>query len=165
MKINPKVRTATHPAVSDIRDLLTFRIAMLAAGNDRIGQSWLKQEFDLRILEWRVLGLVAAMGPVRFGVIARRLLLDKGQLSRLVKTLTARGLIDTTQDEADQRTILLTMTEPGRALHQHVFARALARNNLVLSALSADEAATLFHLLDKLQPFMDHRVDEVEDNE
>ena len=32
-------RATRHPAVDDIRDLLTFRIAMLAAANDRMGHS------------------------------------------------------------------------------------------------------------------------------
>ena len=151
-----------HPAIRDIRDLLTFRVAMLAAANDRVGQSWLQSDFGLRILEWRVLGLVWAMQPVRFGAVARALLVDKGQLSRLVKQLIARGLITNGVDKEDLRNVLLKVTAKGRRLHERVLAVALARNDLVLSALSAEEADMLFHLLDKLQPFMDHRVDQVD---
>lgn len=153
---------ACHPSVGDIRDLLTFRIAMLAATNDRMGQNWLKGEFDLRVLEWRVLGLTAALEPVRFGTLARRLLVDKGQLSRLVKALIERQLIRTTPDDEDQRTMRLSTTAAGRALHQEVLSKAFARNNLIVSAMTVEETETLFHLLDKLQPFMDHRIDEAE---
>jgi DNA-binding MarR family transcriptional regulator len=153
---------ARHPRIADIRDLLTFRIAMLAAANDRMGQSWLKGDFGLRVLEWRVLGLTVALEPVRFGAIARRLRLDKGQLSRLVKALVQRGLVSTRTDDKDQRILRLTATSAGQALHDRVLSKALARNELIASALNAEEVATLFALLDKLQPFMDHRVDEVE---
>jgi len=153
---------ASHPPITDIRGLLTFRLAMLVAANDRVGQSWLLSRYGLRIQEWRTLGLVAASEPVRFKDVARALLLDKGQLSRLVKALTGRGLLEGRADEADQRTLLLTVTAEGRRLHDQALAEALRRNNLIAGALTAEEAATLFRLLDKLQPFMDHRVEEAE---
>lgn len=150
---------AHHPGIGDIRDLLTFRIAMIAAAGDRVAQRWLGKEYDLRITEWRVLGTVAACQPIRFSEVARSLLLDKGQLSRLVNALTLRGLIVAETDPDDLRTIRLTATDEGRALHDRVLARALERNQLVVSALTQDELTTLLKLLDKLQPFMTHRVD------
>ena len=135
---------------------------MLAAANDRMGQRWLKASFDLRVLEWRLLGLTAALEPVRFGTVARRLLIDKGQLSRLVKTLVERGLIETVPDENDQRMIRLKTTDKGRTLHDRALLTAYARNDVIVSALTEAETETLFGLLDKLQPFMDYRIDEVE---
>lgn len=125
-----------------------------------MGQGWLQAEFGLRLLEWRVLGLVAARRPVRFGEVARALLVDKGQLSRLVRQLSERGLIAAEPDPADQRLLLLATTPAGQALHDRVLRRALERNELVVSALSAEESAQLFRLLDKLQPFMEHRVEQ-----
>ncbi len=160
--VRPTLQPARHPGIGDIRDLLTFRIAMLAAANDRMGQNWLKSSFDLRVLEWRLLGLTAALEPVRFGAVARRLLIDKGQLSRLVKTLVERGLIETVPDEEDQRMIRLTTTEKGRTLHDRALLTAYARNDVVVSALTGAATETLFRLIDQLQPFMDHRLDEVE---
>lgn len=152
-------RPARHPPIGDVRDLLTFRIAMLAAAGDRVGQRWLGTEFGLRIMEWRVLGIVAALQPVRFRDVAKTLLVDKGQLSRLVKSLVARGLISSQPDAGDQRTIRLRTTAQGNALHARVLARAYERNQLVVSALEAGELDTLLMLLDKLQPFMTHRAD------
>jgi len=153
---------ARHPEIGDIRDLLTFRIAMLAATNDRVGQSWLWTDFGLRILEWRVIGLTAALEPVRFGTIARRLLVDKGQLSRLVKGLVELRLIQTTPDDEDQRTMRVSMTQAGRELHRKALGKAFTRNDRIVSAMTRQETEMLFQLLDKLQPLMDHRVDEVE---
>lgn len=158
-------RIAHHPGIHDIRDLLTFRIAMLAAASDRVGQRWLSDEFDLRILEWRVLGIVAALEPVRFLTVADTLLVDKGQLSRLVKSLGERGLIDTETDPDDLRTIRLCVTEDGRAVHGRVLARALERNERFISALEPEELATLFALLDKLQPSITNRAEQEQDSE
>jgi DNA-binding MarR family transcriptional regulator len=158
-------RVAHHPGIHDIRDLLTFRIAMLAAASDRVGQRWLSDEFDLRILEWRVLGIVAALEPVRFLTVAETLLVDKGQLSRLVKSLGERGFIDTETDSDDQRTIRLRVSEQGRAIHARVLARALERNERFISALEPEELGTLFALLDKLQPFITNRAEQEQDSE
>lgn len=155
-------RTAPHPPIRDIRDLLTFRLAMLASASDKIGGTWLQREFDLRVVEWRVLGIVAAEGPARFRDIARALLMDKGQLSRLIKPLIARKLIRSEPDRRDQRTIRLRITNAGERLHERVLARALERNGRVMSALQPEEAQTLFALLDKLQPFMTHRAEQVD---
>lgn len=153
---------AHHPRIGDIRDLLTFRIAMIAAAGDRVAQRWLGDEFALRLSEWRVLGTIAARQPIRFAEVARSLLIDKGQLSRLVNALAQRGLILAATDAEDLRTIRLGTTEEGRILHERVLARAFERNHLVVSALSQDELTTLFTLLDKLQPHMTHRAGSVE---
>jgi DNA-binding MarR family transcriptional regulator len=156
------VRPTPHPPIRDIRDLLTFRLAVLSSASDKIGSAWLQREFDLRVVEWRVLGVVAAEGPAQFRDIARALLMDKGQLSRLIKTLVTRKLIRSEPDRSDQRTIRLRLTAAGERLHTRVLARALERNGRVMSALHPDEAQTLFALLDKLQPFMTHRAEQLE---
>ncbi|MDQ0314268.1 MarR family winged helix-turn-helix transcriptional regulator [Amorphus orientalis] len=158
------VEEGPHPAVDDIRDLVTFRIAMLAATSDRVGQAWMKARFGLSILLWRVLGIVAALEPVRFGEVGHALNLDKGQLSRLVKSLIERGLIEATASEADQRVTILRLTAHGRTVHGEVLEIAKARNNAVLSALDGAEVETLLRLLDKLQPFLELRADAEERN-
>lgn len=150
---------AHHPVIGDIRDLLTFRIAMLAAASDRVGQRWLGSEFGFRIIEWRVLGIIAALQPVRFSEVARSLLIDKGQLSRIVNALARRGLIVSEADPDDQRTFQLRATDEGMTLHARTLERALERNERVVAALDPAELDTLFSLLDKLQPFMAHRAD------
>lgn len=160
----PEAEAVGHPDVTDIRSLLTFRIAMLAAANDRVGQSWLIDEFGLRLSEWRLLGLVAALAPVRFGQLARALLIDKGQLSRQLKAMSARGLIATRPDSRDQRALMLELTPQGEALHERVLPRALERNRLVADQLTPEEAETLFRLLDKLQPFQEARAGQVTDD-
>ena len=149
--------SAHHPEVADIGDLLTFRLTLLAASVDRLGQRWITEEFGLRLIEWRVLGLVAARRPVRFHRIASLLMLDKGQLSRVVSALEERGLVFRSADPDDQRTLRLDLTEAGEALHFRILPRARERNEYVVAALSEEELQTLFALLDKLQPHMIRR--------
>ncbi len=155
--IGPDETVALHPRIGDIRDLLTFRVAMLGAAGDRIAQQWLAAEFGFRIVEWRVLGIIAASEPVRFFEVARALLIDKGQLSRVVNVLAKKGLVEAEPDPDDQRTIRLRTTGEGADVHRRILARAFERNQLVVAALTPGELETLFSLLDKLQPMMSHR--------
>ncbi|MBO0807837.1 MAG: MarR family transcriptional regulator, partial [Actinobacteria bacterium] len=55
-------------------------------------------------------------GPVRYGELNRHVLLSQPALSRLVDRLAARGLIQRRPDPADRRSVLLSLTGPGRAL-------------------------------------------------
>ncbi|MEO1102709.1 MAG: MarR family winged helix-turn-helix transcriptional regulator [Pseudomonadota bacterium] len=149
---------ARHPPVRDIRDLLTFRLAAISTACDRLGQRWLSEDHDLRIAEWRALGVTAAMAPARFQDLARTLLMDKGRLSRVVRALAARRLVVTEPDCDDQRTVIVRLTEEGRALHGRILVEAHTRNEAVARGLSANEVADLFRLIDKLEPFMIKRV-------
>lgn len=152
-----------HPAPADVRDLLTFRIAILAATNDRIGHSWMVGRYGVRIMEWRALALIATMQPVAFGDLVRALRIDKGQLSRLLKALGDKELVTATPDPADRRVKHMRLTPRGRAVHDEVFAEAHRRNaRIVSAALTPEETRTLFALLDKLQPFMDERAADLE---
>ncbi|MEW5421066.1 winged helix DNA-binding protein [Amorphus sp. 3PC139-8] len=136
---------------------MTFRLAMLAGVIDRVGQSWLKSDYGLNIRLWRVLGMVAALEPVRFGELVHTLQLDKGQLSRLVKTLAAEDLLSVDPDPSDQRVTIVRLTDKGRATNREVLLAARQRNEQVLSELTPEEADTLVRLLDKLHPLLEHR--------
>ncbi|MGX1096127.1 MarR family winged helix-turn-helix transcriptional regulator [Amorphus sp. MBR-141] len=148
-----------HPEIADIRDLVAFRVAMLAAANDRVGQSWMKAEHGVSLREWRVLGIIAALEPVKFGDVVHELQLDKGQLSRLVKALVDRRFVQNRVDTGDQRVSRLSLTPAGRDLHGVLLAKALRGNDRILAALSAAETETFIRLLDKLQPHMVQRAD------
>lgn len=150
-----------HPPVRDIRDLVFFRMAHLAAANDRLGQRWSQKHFQLRLSEWRVLGMVQALEPVGFGGIARALYIDRGQLSRLLKTLEKRGLVRITPDEADKRARHLETTPAGRELHDRMLRFVLEPNEVYVSALTREEVSTLMGILEKLQVFSDQNLERI----
>lgn len=137
-----------HPPARDIRDLLAYRIARMAAANDRAGQIWARKKFGLRITEWRVLGLVHAIEPARFAAVADELHMDKGQLSRVIKSLMAKDLLRADADSSDQRTFQLKTTGKGHDLHERLFAFAKQRNEMIISEMSrsdVDEFSRLLH--------------------
>jgi DNA-binding MarR family transcriptional regulator len=89
--------------------------------------------------------------PVRISELNRHVLLSQPALSRLVDRLAARGLIQRGADPADRRSVLLSLTGPGRVLQRQVgrrHARSVAR--ALTAGLSPGELAQLAELSRKL---------------
>ncbi|MDR0345910.1 MAG: MarR family transcriptional regulator [Nocardiopsaceae bacterium] len=89
--------------------------------------------------------------PVRISELNRHVLLSQPALSRLVDRLAARGLIQRRPDPADGRSVLLSLTGPGRVLQRQVgrkHARSVAR--ALTAVLSPGELAQLAELSQKL---------------
>ena len=142
--------TRVHPPIRSIRDALSFRIARMAAINERAGGFYFQNELGLRLNEWRVLGLVAAAGVAAFSDIRDQLLIDKGQLSRVVASLVARGLLENRPSVTDARQVDLSLTADGRALHDRGIAFTAERNEAMADVLSARECEQLLDMLDRL---------------
>lgn len=138
------------PAPRDIRDLLAFKIARLAAMTDRHGQNWTQSRFGLRLSEWRVLGISMAMEPATFNEIARALQMDKGQLSRLIKSPRLQELLHTKPAKTDSRTIEIAVTAAGKRLHAAMFAYAQRRNDRMVAHLDDGETRELKRLISKM---------------
>jgi DNA-binding MarR family transcriptional regulator len=139
-----------HPPIGSIRDALSFRIARMAAINERAGGFYFQNELGLRLNEWRVLGLVAAAGVAAFSDIRDQLLIDKGQLSRVVASLVGRGLLESRPSASDARQVDLSLTAKGRALHDRGIAFTAERNEAMADVLSAAECRHLLDMLDRL---------------
>lgn len=138
----------TEGNIRDIRELLSFRLTLLADSAERLGQMHTVREARLRINEWRVLALACVMRPARFSDIARTLSMDKGQLSRIVKLLGGRGLLESKPDTHDQRAISLHLTEEGRKIHDSLYDRFENLNARIMTSLDDGDRSELMRLLD-----------------
>ena len=141
-----------HPPIRSIREALSFRIARLAALNERAGSYHFQATLGLRLNEWRVLGLVAscAPAPTTFAELRDILLIDKGQLSRVVAGLVGRELLQSRPLDSDARQVSLTLTDEGRAVHDVALSFTQTRNEVVVSSLTPDECRTFLRLLDRV---------------
>src|SRR5690242_12125494 len=81
---------------------------LIDQGHRRISQR-------LNLTRVRVLGMVAAQGPVRPSVIAAELGLTASATSRHLAALEQAGQVAVEPDPSDSRTFLVRQTERGRA--------------------------------------------------
>ena len=139
-----------HPPINSLPDALTFRLARLVAVNYHNGSRVFREAYGISLNEWRVLGLVSATSPVMFGHIRKILLIDKGQLSRIVKRLTDRGVLVARPSKNDARVIELTLSEEGQLLHDQVLRFTAERNEEVVATLTREECSEFIRILRKI---------------
>jgi len=75
-------------------------------------------ELGLTYPQYLVMLVLWEQSPVSVGELGERLRLDSGTLSPLLKRLQAAGLVDRRRDSADERRVLVALTEPGAQLRE-----------------------------------------------
>ena len=82
------------------------------------------------------------------GELGKRLMLDSGTLSPLLKKIRQAGYIEKRQSAEDERSFLITLTDKGRALQEQ--AREIPRNVGGCIAKKKKKTAQLYQLLYEL---------------
>jgi DNA-binding MarR family transcriptional regulator len=139
-----------HPKIHEITDALTFKVARLSALNERAGGLFFKAEHDITLIQWRVLGLTAALGPVPSRELREILFMDKGQFSRVVKQLVLRDLLETAPSQTNASAVELRLTREGQILHTKLLRFTAVRNEAVVSVLTKEECTEFLRLLEKV---------------
>jgi DNA-binding MarR family transcriptional regulator len=142
----------------NVEDFLTFRLTRLSnALRTNLTKPYLEQ-FDLSLPEWRLLALVARFAPMRFSEVTVRSSMDKGQVSRTLRVMAARGLtkMKTIKDRGSRSTealaapVMVSITPKGTALYKAVLPVARKRQAEKLLTLSESERVALYATIDKL---------------
>ena len=97
--------------------------------------------------QYIVLMVLGAQDGVSVREPGKRLYLDSGTLTPLLKKMEAGGLIRRERSRADERIVIITLTEAGRALRGPCAAIPAQVGRCV--PLDPEEAATLYRLLYK----------------
>jgi DNA-binding MarR family transcriptional regulator len=149
-------RNATIPkARINLDRFLPYRIHRLAArlGFDdsfstRLGTA-------VRVREWRVIALLAALGPMSSSEIASLLDMDAATVSRAIATLTTQKMAQSNSDKDDARRTITQLTALGATVHDEMAPSRVEFARSVEGCLSAPEQVALYALLDKLDARMD----------
>lgn len=134
-----------------LRDHLTYRIARVQAKLNAQATRIVKEAAGITLTQWRVILLIGTVGRTRSTDVVREAAIDKGLVSRTIKTLTDADLVATETDKHDQRAHNLTLTAKGRELYARVLPITQERQRALRADLDADEIETLYQVLDKLE--------------
>ena len=85
---------------------------------------------------------------ITVGDLCRRLMLDTGTVTPMLKNTEKQGLIKRTRSEEDERVVVITLTDEGRALYKK--AKELPGKVGSCINISRSEVETLYKLLYKL---------------
>ncbi|MDO4431462.1 MAG: MarR family transcriptional regulator [Lonepinella koalarum] len=82
--------------------------------------------------------------------IGQRLHLDSGTLTPLLKRLQAKGLVERTRSREDERSVVISLTNAGKALEHQ--AQNVPEQVSGCLKLSADEVAVLHKIIEQFTP-------------
>src|SRR5262245_42581385 len=133
-----------------IKDLLSYRLHVVANLLSRGAAMRYKREFGVSLWEWRTVALLGAEAPLSLNELAAAAGLDKSQMSRVVAGLVERGLVARGADETDGRGVRLTLTRSGERLCAGLIRAAAERNDAFLGCLAPRERECLDGALQKL---------------
>jgi len=109
-----------------------------------------RREYDLGMVEWRLMVLLAIEPWIQASRVDAVVGMDKAAVSRSVPILEARGLLQTRPNEVDSRRREMALTPAGRKLHHEIASLALAREEKVLAKLNAEERGALLSYLRRM---------------
>ena len=106
-------------------------------------------DFDVRPGEISVLTVIGENPGVRQGVVARRLMIKRANMTKMVRAMEERGLVRRTIPEDDKRSIELWLTKKGSARLDTLRAPFAAHEARPVLSLNRGEEAELKRLLRK----------------
>ena len=137
--------------MTEIRDLLSYRMHMVANLLSRGAELRYRREFGVSLWEWRSIALLgAADEALSLGHLARAAGIDKSQMSRVVSGLARRRIVLREAHPGDGRGVHLTLTRSGRKLYDGLIRAAGERDRAFRNCLSAKEKDVFEKALAKL---------------
>ena len=137
--------------MTEIRELLSYRVHMVANLLSRGAELRYRREFGVSLWEWRTIALLGgAEEPLSPGELARAAGIDKGQMSRVVSGLAKRRLVLRAPHPNDGRGVRLALSRNGVKLYQGLIRAASERDSAFRGCLTRSEKLAFDRILAKL---------------
>jgi DNA-binding MarR family transcriptional regulator len=107
------------------------------------------EQFGLTMPEWRVLSVLAEARELPFAELVLRSATDKGQLSRTLRAMQERGLVELRNEAAKKVTCVVT--KAGRAVYRQVMPVARSRQVEYIRQLTPVERRAVYSAMHKLR--------------
>ncbi|WP_260483429.1 MarR family winged helix-turn-helix transcriptional regulator [Sphingomicrobium flavum] len=131
-------------------DFLPYQVVLLA---DRIGKriaAVLKSHDDMNLSHWRVLAAVAEVPGRTANEVVAVTPMDKGIVSRAVKSLIGEGLLERRASDSDGRLGHLHLTTSGETLYRAIAADIRAVEKQMRASLPPGQWADMQSALSRL---------------
>lgn len=134
----------------DLAEFPSSLLLRVASVIHQEGTAVYARKHGLALPEWRILGRLHESAPMRLATLCRVSHFDKAQATRVLRSLTRRGLVRTFADASHRHRRIVDLTAAGRKLAQAVFPDAIAEQMKLLRALTPEERRVTFAALRKL---------------
>jgi DNA-binding MarR family transcriptional regulator len=134
----------------DVDASVLFRMVRIVNMLTRTFPARAEEEMEITLLEWRVLAVVACHARTTMTEIAHYTGYNRMNVSRALRSLEARGLMDRFTDPDDRRRNVAELSGEGRALYQRISAQAREMDALLLSDSHPADLAAAGRVLDAM---------------
>lgn len=127
----------------------SYLSALLAQASHLFSSQFHSQlkRYGIAVPTWRVLAILSDAQGKPIGEIARLGLYNQPTTSKIIDRLTAEGLVERRQDEADKRKMLVFITPKGQELVRTLMDDAIEHEKRSLEGYSLEEVALLKNVL------------------
>jgi DNA-binding MarR family transcriptional regulator len=147
-----------------VHEFLTFHLVRLAS----IAKACVTREYldpaGLSVPEWRLLAAVVVFSPIAFADIVAMSTMDKGQVSRTLRSAQAKGLVVTELVQGDRRPsdpgassssrIVVSPTPAGRQMYEKVMPMAQRYQVGLIELMTPEERRVVLDVLLRLYRHM-----------
>ncbi|MXO59712.1 MarR family transcriptional regulator [Altererythrobacter salegens] len=130
---------------AELRGLVSMKMIHLFALLRRSGLLAQKRLFDLSEIEWRIMVQLGYTAPLSLNGLADALVQDRGQLSRAVKGMVARGLV-TRERKPGGPEIEIDLSDDGKLLHGKMIKLAVDRDLGLTDGIDGGALATVIEV-------------------
>ena len=155
-----------HGANLKVNEFLTFHLLRLSSlAKASVAKVYLDPS-GLSVPEWRLLASVANYSPLPFSDITAMTTMDKGQVSRTLRSAQAKGLVETELVPVERRStsemggstsvsrVIVRITPAGRELYAKVMPVAQSYQAGLLNLMSAEERRVLLDVLQRVYRYL-----------
>jgi len=146
----------SNSQIYDLNQHLTYRIARLQAKLSAQASELLKDHLSLSLSEWRALAVLYNPEVETQKDVLLAMGLDKGQISRTIKRLEEKGLIQTDKSTADNRLRKISLTPSGVDTVDKMFPIMMQRQAHLQNGFTSEELKQLFNFLNRLEEKSGH---------
>jgi DNA-binding MarR family transcriptional regulator len=144
-----------------LRDRIVARTCRLADAMLRISSHHIRERWNIRNTDLRLLSTLDGEEPLSVLEISRRTLLDQAWVSRSLRALEAARLVQRRGDPRDSRLTLVRLTARGREILEESRPYAEWSERVLLEGV---DEKTLKRLLDRLEANTQRLIDSVRKN-
>lgn len=143
-----------------LEELLHYRIQRLASKMTLITTREVLAGTDVHIGEWRLLCLLREYGKANHTTVSRKLALDPGRTSKLLKAAERKGLVKRSNDPLDGRASIFALTNEAKEFLRKFWPLAERVSGEFISLFDDAELDQLNSLLDRAILHANERLEE-----
>lgn len=140
-----------NPQLAQLSEFLTYRISRLHQKLNSQATKILAAKVGVTLNQWRMIAFIGGAKTVTASELVRYTAMDKGLVSRNVKSLVQDGLVTYSEDSKDSRIHLLRLTPKGTEVFNLALPTMRKRQRQLQSNLSDADVARFREILTILE--------------